>query len=273
MGDALTQRLMEAVVGLVSGVLSGQFGVGGGFLTTPAIRLILGYPELVAVGTPLFVMIPGALVGAFGHARRRLADVPGGLALGAAGMPAAVGGAVLATVIGGDVVLVITGAVIVVAAVRMALHASEPVEPPDPVAVRTDGAPLARSSGDAPLIRLALLGVVVGLFSGLLGLGGGSLMVPALSVLFGYRTKRAIGTSLVAVVLLAVPGTVAHHALGNVDVPLALALSVGVVPGALVGARIAAAARERQARTGFAVLMGLAGLLLIVWESGVVPGA
>ena len=69
---------LTVVVGLVSGVLSGAFGIGGGLVTTPAIRLLLGYPALIAVGTPLPVILPGAIAGASSYVRRGLADVRAG---------------------------------------------------------------------------------------------------------------------------------------------------------------------------------------------------
>jgi uncharacterized membrane protein YfcA len=85
--------LLAAAVGLGAGLLSGAFGVGGGVVTTPAIRMILGYPELVAVGTPLPVIIPTAIAGAIMHARLGTADMRTGMLLGMWGAPSAIAGA------------------------------------------------------------------------------------------------------------------------------------------------------------------------------------
>ena len=63
---------LTVAIGLVAGVLSGMFGIGGALVTTPAIRLLLGRPELIAVGTPLPVIIPTAVAGALAYARRGL---------------------------------------------------------------------------------------------------------------------------------------------------------------------------------------------------------
>jgi uncharacterized membrane protein YfcA len=111
---------------------------------------------------------------------------------------------------------------------------------------------------------------VTGLNSGLLGLGGGFIVVPVLTRWFGFEPKRAIGTSLVVVALLAVPGSVTHWLLGHIDLRLALALSLTVIPGALLGARVTAVASDRLVRVGFAVLLVAAGVLLIVNELGLI---
>jgi len=118
---------------------------------------------------------------------------------------------------------------------------------------------------------LAVLGIVTGVYSGFLGLGGGFVLVPMLARVFGFTIKRAIGTSLVAIGVLSVPGSVAHWALGHVDLGLAAGLVVGVVPGALLGARVTAVANERHVRYGFSVLLVLAGVALAVNELGWAP--
>jgi uncharacterized protein len=252
----VTSALMAAAVGLGAGLLSGAFGVGGGVVTTPAIRMILGYPELVAVGTPLPVIIPTAIAGAITHARLGTADVRTGLILGMWGAPSAVAGAMLTRLVGGQVVLLVTSLVIIIVAIDM-MRAGQ----------------LAAKEGDddvpVRVRRPALLGAVTGLYSGFLGLGGGFVLVPLLYRFSGFPIKRAIGTSLVAVAVFAVPGSITHWLLGNVDVGLALALVVGVVPGAIMGARFTFTARERTIRTAFAALLIVVGVVFGLTEAGV----
>jgi hypothetical protein len=99
-----------------------------------------------------------------------------------------------------------------------------------------------------PAWTLVLIGLVAGLLSGLLGIGGGLVIVPALAGVLGVPLKRALGTSLVAVVVLVVPGTIVHAALGHIDWTAALLLAIGAVPGARLGATIALGANERTLR-------------------------
>lgn len=256
---------LAVAVGFASGLLSGMFGIGGGVVTTPALRMIVGTSALVAVGTPLPVIIPSAITGAIAYSRRGLADVRSGLTIGAAGSGFAALGALLATRAGGKVVLIATAVLIVYMAGDMLLQA---FRPPPGVALGGESTESPERTGFA---ALAFLGAVTGLYSGFLGLGGGFVMVPMLSRWFRFPLKRAVGTSLVAIGLLAVPGTISHYLLGNVDLRLALLMVLGVIPGAWLGARITFGASDRFVRVGFAALLAIAGLLLGASELGMTP--
>jgi hypothetical protein len=252
---------LAVAIGVVSGTLSGMFGIGGALITTPAIRLLLGQPELIAVGTPLPVIVPSAVAGALAYARKGLVDVRTGLVVGAAGGLFAVVGARATTLVGGSAVMVITAAIICWTAVDTLHLAFRAKRPEDERAAHAERA--------GSWLWLAGLGAVAGLYSGFLGLGGGFIVVPALLRYFAFPPKRAVGTSLVVVSLLAIPGTVTHYFLGNIDVGLALQLAIGVVPGALIGARITSAVADRWVQVGFAVMLLVLGLTLGAVELGV----
>jgi uncharacterized membrane protein YfcA len=282
------QAALTIGVGLVAGVLSGMFGVGGGLVTTPAIRLLLGFPALIALGTPLPVILPTAVAGAASYARRGLADVRAGLIAGAVGSIGSLAGAWLTGLVGGSAIMVATAALILYVAVDMAIHAirsgipepqdvagageADPVEAHAPAGVPATMVapdPSAAPTGATtrlPLGPLAAIGLASGLYSGFLGLGGGFVIVPLLARWLKMPLKRAVGTSLVAVAVLAVPGTVAHYLLGHIDFALAGWLVLGTVPGALVGARITAAATERHVALGFAIVLAITGVVLAASE-------
>jgi uncharacterized protein len=255
----VTSWLPAALVGLGAGILSGAFGVGGGVVTTPAIRMLLGYPELIAVGTPLPVILPTAIAGAFAHVKQGTADIRTGLIVGVWGVPASVAGALLTRLVGGTVVLIITAGLVIVVAIDMLRPRTSANRVP------ADSEPGARRR-----IGLPAIGLMAGAYSGFLGLGGGFVLVPLFNRLLGFPIKRAIGTSLVALALFAVPGSLTHLWLGNIDIPLALALTIGVVPGAFIGARFNSAASERTIRTLFALMLASVGILLGLHELGVV---
>lgn len=248
-------------IGLAAGYLSGQFGIGGGLITTPAMRLLLETPELIAVGTPLTVILPTALAGAMSYYRRGLVDLRVGLLTGVIGGLFAVVGALMATLVGGRTVLIITALLIAYMAVDMLVRALRPERPTHEVMMRAE-----RARSWAWIVGL---GIVAGLYSGFLGLGGGLIVVPALVQVFAFPAKRAIGTSLVTVTVLAVPGAIAHYLLGNVDLGIAAVMTIGVVPGALLGAHVTALAREKTVRIGFAVLLIAIGIVLGASELGV----
>jgi uncharacterized membrane protein YfcA len=198
-------------------------------------------------------------------------DVRAGVVMGLAGSAASVVGAWASDLAGGPLMMVATAALILWVAADMALHTlrknrqAAVVEPgaaeTDPAQAHAPAEP-APASVRLPFPRLVAVGLVAGLYSGLLGVGGGFVVVPALTRWLGVPLKRALGTSLVVVAVLAVPGTVAHYLLGHIDFALAAWLVVGTVPGALIGARLTAAARERTVAIAFSVMLAVAGLTL-----------
>ncbi len=261
---AFADIALAVVIGLVSGFLSGQFGIGGGVVTTPAIRLLLARPAIIAVGTPLPVILPTAIAGAISYHRRGLTDLRAGFLIGLAGAVASVIGALATRLVTGSTLMVVTAVIICYMAVDMLLLVRRQSNEPPGVLPAVPHVPTARRTAG-----LAVLGVVTGLYSGFLGLGGGFIVVPALVRWFGFDIKKAIGTSLVVVTVLSVPGSITHFALGHVDLGLAGLLALGVVPGALLGAKVTALSKERTVKVAFALLLLTVGLLLALSESGV----
>lgn len=260
------QSLLAVTIGFVSSVLSGLFGIGGGIVTTPAIRLLLGRPALIALGTPLPVVLPTAIAGAWSYHRRGLVDMRSGIIMGAWGAGASVAGALATRIVGGTFLMYATAAVIGYMSIDMMFLALRtPTAPPELVALPAEPHRVVQHRWWG----LAVLGVTTGLYSGFLGLGGGFIVVPALVRWFGFDIKRAIGTSLVVVTLLSIPGSITHTLLGHVDLGLAGLLALGVVPGALIGAKITAIAGERAIKIAFAVLLLLVGVSLAFAEAGV----
>jgi uncharacterized membrane protein YfcA len=105
-----------------------------------------------------------------------------------------------------------------------------------------------RERGTTPGWQYAVLGGFTGLVSGLLGVGGGIVFVPFVTTMLGMPLKRALGTSLVLIAVIAIPGTIVHAALGHIDWEIAFVLVLGAIPGARIGASIALGTRERTLR-------------------------
>ena len=230
-------------VGFAAGVLSGMFGVGGGVVTTPAVNTLLGGTAIEAIATPLPVILPTSLVGSYTYARAGEVSVRAAKWAAAPGVVGAVGGALLTEVVNTHLLLVVTSALIAVTAVQVIRN-----RPP-----RTPWV-----IGETPGWKYAAIGLVAGLVSGLLGIGGGIVMVPAFTLWVGMPLRRALGTSLLVIAVLVIPGTIVHAILGNIDWAIFVALTIGVLPGARLGARIALGVRERTLR------MAVGAFLLVV---------
>jgi uncharacterized membrane protein YfcA len=128
-------------------------------------------------------------------------------------------------------------------------------------------APDEEPHGQRRPVRFAGVGLLAGLLSGLLGIGGGIVMVPGFTQLGAMRVKPAIGTSLACVGLFAVPGTITHALLDNIDWRFAVLLAIGVVPGARLGATLAIRAADHRLRLVVAVFLGATAVLYATAET------
>ena len=225
---------LGVMIGLVSGVLSGLFGVGGGIVMTPAIQILLGARPIVALATPLPVIFPTALTGAETYRRAGEVDTHAARWIVGPGVAGAVLGAWLTRLIDTDLLLLATAALLAYQAAGILRGA------------RSRTAPVLERAGTPAMF--AAIGLAAGLVSGLLGIGGGLVMVPMLAGVMGMPLKRALGTSLLAIVALVVPGTIVHAALNHIDWTVFLMVTIGAVPGARIGARIALGTKERTLR-------------------------
>ncbi len=161
-------------------------------------------------------------------------------------------------------VLIGTAAIIVWAAADMTLQVWRP---PREEHVSTDASPI----GKARVAALIGVGALTGVYSGFFGLGGGFVLVPMLTRWMHTPPKRATGTSLATVAVLAIPGSIAHALLGNVDWSIAAGLTLGVIPGAAIGARLNASTPDRRLRLGFVLLLLVAAFALGASELGFLP--
>jgi uncharacterized membrane protein YfcA len=242
----LTEALLGILSGFVAGVMGGAFGVGGAIITTPAVQVILGARPIVAVGTPLPVIFPTTLTGM--QAYRRAGQIDGRAVRWAAppGIAGAAAGAFLTRFVDARILLLVTAGLIAWQAIRVGW-----------------GAPTVEGSGppiEPPAFAFVLMGVAAGFFSGLLGIGGGVIMVPVMAGILDMPLKRALGTSLVIIAFMVVPGTVVHALLGHIDWAIFAWLTIGVIPGAALGSRWTIRARERTLRRVVGVFLLLVAL-------------
>lgn len=245
--DALT-----LLAGGASGVLSGVFGVGGTVISTPAIR-VLGASALFSVGTTLPSVLPAAISGAVRYQRERLIDWRHVVVIAPVGIVMSIVGALLTDVVPGNghLLMLATAALVAMSAWRIGRVNSQPS------AARSadSDTPGVGTSAPVRLATLLLVGSAAGFLSGLLGIGGGIVLVPGLHQVARSSLKRAVATSLVCVGILAIPGTITHGLLHQIDWRFAILLAIGIVPGARFGAGMAIRADDRRLRVAFSVFL------------------
>jgi uncharacterized membrane protein YfcA len=252
-------------MGGLAGVLSGLFGVGGGFLLTPLL-IFIGIPPAVAVASQANQIVAASFSGALAHWRRKTIDLKMGLVLLAGGIVGSLIGVKLFALIRalGQVELMVSlcyvlflgsvGGLMLAESIR-ALRQVRTAGPRPARRAHTwaHGLPLKMRFRESKLyissIPPFLIGVGVGVLAAIMGVGGGFVMIPAMIYLLGMPTVVVVGTSLFQVTLLAAFTTLLHAAENQtVDVVLAVLLIVGSVVGAQIGAQFGARLRGEQLR-------------------------
>lgn len=258
-------------LGGIVGLLSGMFGVGGGFLITPLLFFI-GVPPVVAVATGANQVVASSISGVLVHLKRKTVDIHMGTVLMAGGMIGSASGIWLFNILSrsGQIDLTvqlsyvlflgIVGAMMLQESLRSMRRAkaAAPVKRSQHMWVHR--LPLKmkfRTSGlYISVIPPILVGMGVGILAAIMGVGGGFIMVPAMIYILGMPTKVVIGTSLFQIIFVTA-FTTFMHALTNqsVDLMLALMLILGGVIGAQIGAQLALKLKAEQLRVLLALLV------------------
>jgi len=260
-------------LGGIVGILSGMFGVGGGFLMTPLLFFI-GIPPAVAVATEANQIVASSFSGVLAHFRRKTVDLRMGLVLLVGGLVgAAVGVQIFAALraIGQVDLLVklsyviflgIIGGLMFIESLN-AIRKSRSSGRSAPARKRHNwihALPLKmkfRTSGlYISVIPPVLVGFVVGILAAIMGVGGGFIMVPAMIYLLGMPTKVVVGTSLFQIIFVTGFTTLMHATTNfTVDMMLAVLLLIGGVVGAQIGARIGVKLKAEQLRILLAIMV------------------
>ena len=263
--------LLLGLGGMV-GVLSGMFGVGGGFLMTPLLFFI-GIPPAVAVATEANQIVASSFSGVLAHFRRKTVDFRMGTVLLIGGLAGAAVGVVIFNYLKSQgqvdllvklcyvVFLGIVGAMMFFESLR-AIRKSRAGGPPAKrkkhswiqklpfkMRFRTSGLYIS-------VIPPLLVGVAVGVLAAIMGVGGGFIMVPAMIYLLGVPTKVVVGTSLFQIIFVTAFTTMLHATTNfTVDVVLAVLLLVGGVIGAQIGTVIGLRMKGEQLRILLAMMV------------------
>ena len=227
------------IVGLMAGVLSGMFGIGGGIVIVPALLIFSHLNQTMANGTSLAaLLLPVGILAVIEYYKQRLIDVRGAFLIGL-GISAGI-------IIGSETALFLPGSILrklyalfllymgyqfldVPILLKKKRKMQSPVKEDDRLAVRPVKVPQA-----------LLIGLLAGLLAGLFGIGGGIVIVPLLFSIFKYPYQKAVGTSLCALLLpVGLPGVMIYHQAGAMNFKIAVLIGLGLTVGALGGAKLA----------------------------------
>jgi uncharacterized membrane protein YfcA len=233
------------VLGLVVGIVLGVVGGGGSIIAVPALVYGVGMSPAEAIPTSLLVVGLSSLAALLPRVREGL-NWPVVLLVGGAGIPAAWGGAAVGRLIDPNILMLAFAVIMVIAGIRMLTGTTE-----------TEG---SCSTGPTRAFRSCApkavgVGLLVGFLTGLLGVGGGFLITPALTIFLGLRMKQAVGTSLAIIVINSAAGFSAHATGFTINWATTLAFAVPAILGSVIAARFARHLKDKHIRISFAVLI------------------
>lgn len=245
---AVTSPVRLLAVGLLAGLASGLFGVGGGVIIVPALVALVGFDQRLAHGTSLTAILPISLAGVVGY------GTAGEVAWGPT-IPVAVG-AVLGALVGSILLARLPlrslrigfAAVMLISALRMV------------VAVPDGSSPGVLELLD--VIGYVALGFASGVLAGVMGVGGGIIMVPVLTFVAGFPLVLAKGTSLAVIIPTSIVATLRNRSLGTTALGPGFVVGCTGIVSALIGSQIALVLDTAVAAGLFAVLLAAVGLQL-----------
>jgi len=270
-----------SVLAFFVGILTGVFGVGGGFLMTPGLMILLSVPGPIAVGTGLAAILANSSLGVY--KRRGTSTVDGHLAMtmSVGSVVGVVAGSFLLEAIQGIQPVMLKGAkrdpvellllsLFAVLLIWMAIYIAHDcrhtkrggVERPAPLLRRVPVPPTKSYhtvvDHELSVPMLIVLGLVIGVLTGLLGIGGGVVLLPILIYWVGQDPKQAAGTSLVMVLIASFVGVVHKGLTGHISLSLWLVMMVGGLIGTRLGTMIGLGVAGEKLKTWFLVVVLLA---------------
>ena len=257
--------------GFLVGFMSGLFGVGGGFLMTPFL-IFMGIPPSTAVGTEAVQILGSSVSGAIAHGRKKNIDYEIGIFLLIGGIFGSTVGVIIFNFLkeSGNIDLIINILYVIFLAtigILMLIESTLSILRKDEVQVRKkkrrtflDYMPMKlrfkRSKIYISIFLPITIGIIVGLLSALMGVGGGFIMVPAMIYLFRMNTISAIGTSLFQIVFITLNVSILQATYNqSVDLILAIFLLIGGVIGAQFGSKLTSRFRGEQIRVLLAIIV------------------
>jgi uncharacterized membrane protein YfcA len=253
--------LLLVIFGFFIGILASMTGVGGGVFIVPILTFFYDFRVNSATGTSLTAIIFTAIASTINYARQKRIYYKTGLLLAVTAAPGAYLGGWVAKITQEQLLGLIFGVFLILVAARMIVSLARRKEADKTLPVKTD-AELVRSG------KIIIIGVALGFFggfaSGLLGIGGGTLIVPIMAFALGMPIHLATATSMFTMIFTATSGVAEYYQAGLVNFPIALLFAAGTVVGAQVGAYTSNKISNRNLTVIFSIMLTVAGANMIL---------
>ena len=248
------------LTGILAGIIGGLLGTGGCALMMPVIRFGFHFDPAIAVGTTLTAVVFTAASGAYQHLKMKNVDKETAFLTGYSGILGVIIGSIVFGYIKnyGDLIDLIIGIAFIIISVRM-LWEGLLAKKQGSQGTEIPGKPLSKT----------ILGSVIGVLTGIIGLGGGYALVPSYIYFLKAPVKLAIGTSMAAFVWMALVGAIFKLFQGVVNLPVAVTLGIGALIGAIYGAKLVAKFKPNVLKTLFGLLFLYVSLKYILIYFGI----
>jgi hypothetical protein len=278
----IVYSLQIGAVAAVAAILGSMLGLGGGVFLVPILTLFFGVDPKFAVGASAVVVVTNSVVGSRNHLRIRFTNPRLAMLLQIATAAGAIAGALYGVLADPRVIYIVFGAVLVYAAISMVVRSERRVTAPPPGARDTlqlgaafrDPA-INQEVGYIPTnVGLGMgVGLGAGVISGMLGVGGGVVMVPAMNLLMRVPVKAAVGTSTFMVGITSVATAFVFYSQGFIDPTLVVPAIVGVFLGGQIGSRLTRRIKAQRLALLFALILLYLGVSLLLRAVGIeMPG-
>jgi uncharacterized protein len=258
-------ELLLPLFGFLIVAFASMTGVGGGLFFVPLLTLAYGLAPAHAIGTSLLVIIFGGLSATISYSKQKRVFFKLGLLLAIATVPGSVVGAFLTSVLSGAILGLIFGVFLIIVAIRMItvtkIWNRNKVKKNQPQPDKTEQDLFQDRKRLAFGVSLGFFG---GLVSGLLGVGGGVLLVPIMSLVLLIPIHAVVATSMFTMIFTSLAGTVQHWSLGNINFEYGLLLVIGALVGAQVGAWLCKKTSSEFLRIAFSIAMILVSIQMIM---------
>ncbi len=249
--------LVILLAGILTGVASGLFGIGGGLLLTPVIRVILEKPAYIALGTTIPVLVPAAVIGLIVRRKKRFVVREAFLFAAFGSLIGSATGAYITACIDSRFLMILTALIMIAAGTDMLIRRVKRIN---------DDLRNRLNKKYSLYVLYSLIGLSAGLLAGLLGLGGGLVLVPGFLIFAGLTAHEATATSLAVILVSALPSLIIHAKLGHIDWMLAGYFSVIVPLGSYLGSVLNIRMRERVLKASFGLFLICFGVVFALRE-------
>lgn len=267
------EYLVGLLLGVIIGIIAALIGVGGGFLYVPCLIYICGLEPRIAIGTSISIILFTTLSGSIAYLRQKRIFFRSALCLVVPSMIFSVLGAWSTMYISDRLLAIIFSLVLLVIGIKMIVP-TLPIVSPITHGPYHDESLRDFSSMDVKnrlyYIHTSTWGAIAGFMSGLTGIGGGIINVPAL-VIGGMPVHFAIATSTAAILFTSISASFTHMKLGNISLPHVAVISAGAIVGAQIGARIAPGVNSDKLKTAIGILLLLTSISVLLQNSGLLP--